>query len=290
MALLATIAATLVGFFCFVKLYAGVPIMVWAWAHWLPALNQEHSKLVIPISAALVWFHRRRIAAAPKRPSNWGLLFLVGGFLLVLLGIRAVQPRITLLAIPFLIFGIVMFLWGWKVSRILAFPIAFLIFMVPVGALQQASFRLQFLITGAVETLSSLVGIKMNAIGTTLRAVNGAWGFDIAEGCSGIRSLVAIIMLTAIYAHIFEKVWWKKIVLLACSILFAVIANVGRIFTIILVAKAGYPELAGGIYHEYSGFISFPIALGAMLLCHKLLNLKSGGTGFMSPPQAAPTL
>jgi exosortase/archaeosortase family protein len=160
--------------------------------------------------------------------------------------------------------------------------------MVPVGALQQASFRLQFLITGAVESLSSLVGIKMNAIGTTLRAVNGAWGFDIAEGCSGIRSLVAIIMLTAIYAHIFETAWWKKIVLLACSILFAVVANVGRIFTIILIAKAGYPELAGGIYHEYSGFISFPIALGAMLLCHKLLNLRSGRAGFMPPAQPAP--
>jgi exosortase len=288
MVLLATIAATLVGFFCFVKSYAGVSIMVWAWGHWLASLNQEHSKLVIPISAALVWYHRRKIASAAKRPSNWGLLFLCGGFLLVLLGTRAVQPRITLLAIPFLIFGIVMFLWGWQVSRILAFPIAFLVFMVPVGALQQASFRLQFLITGAVESLSSLVGIKMNAIGTTLRAVNGAWGFDIAEGCSGIRSLVAIIMLTAIYAHIFEKVWWKKIVLLACSILFAVIANVGRIFTIILVARAGYPELAGGIYHEYSGFISFPIALGAMLLCHKLLNFRSGRGGFIPPTQPAP--
>src|SRR3954469_5379030 len=103
-ALLATIAATLVGFFCFVKLYAGLSIMAWAWGHWLASLNQEHSKLVIPISAALVWYHRRKIAAAAKQPSNWGLLFLFGGFLLVLLGIRAVQPRITLLAIPFLTF------------------------------------------------------------------------------------------------------------------------------------------------------------------------------------------
>ena len=81
-------------------------------------------------------------------------------------------------------------------------------------------------------------------------------------------------MLTAIYTHLFEKVWWKKIVLLALSILFAIIANVGRIFTIILLARCGYPELAGGIYHEYSGFISFPVALGAMLICHKLLNWR----------------
>lgn len=274
--LLATIAATFVGFFCIVKLYAGRAIMVWAWGHWLPNLNQEHGKLVIPIALALVWYHRKQLRTAVKRPSNSGIVFLVGGFLLVLLGTRALQPRITMLAIPLLLFGSVLFLWGRQVARILAFPIGFLVFMIPVGALQQTSFRLQFLITGAVAALSSLVGIKIDAIGTTLRAANGAWGFDIAEGCSGIRSLVAIIMLTAIYTHVFERVWWKKLVLLACSIVFAIIANVGRIFTIILIARIGYPELAGGIYHEYSGFISFPVALGAMLFCHKLLNIGSG--------------
>jgi exosortase/archaeosortase family protein len=78
------------------------------------------------------------------------------------------------------------------------------------------------------------------------------------------------------------------LVLLAFSIVFAVIANVGRIFTIILIAKAGHPELAGGIYHEYSGFISFPVALGAMLFCHKLLNLRSGRSTFHAVAQEAP--
>ena len=274
--LLLTIAATFVGFFCILKLYAGESIMLWAWNHWLPNLNQEHGKLVIPISALLVWFHRKKIREAPKASSNWGLAFIAAGFLLVLLGTRAQQPRITMLAIPLILFGMVLFLWGVQVARIVAFPIGFLVFMIPVGALQQASFRLQFLITGVVQALSALVGIKIEAVGTTLRAIKGAWGFDIAEGCSGIRSLVAIIMLTAVYTHIFEKVWWKKLVLLVFSIVFAVIANVGRIFTIILIAKAGHPELAGGIYHEYSGFISFPVALAAMLFCHKLLNLRRG--------------
>lgn len=273
--LLLSIGATLIVFFCFLKLYAGQPIMVWAWKHWLPNLNQEHGKLVIPISALLVWYHRKEIRNATKEGSNWGILFVLAGLFLVLLGSRALQPRITMLALPPLIFGLVLFVWGKQVARIVAFPIGFLVFMIPVGALQQTSFRLQFLITGAVQALSGAVGIPVKAEGTTLSAADGAWGFDIAEGCSGIRSLVAIVMLTAVYTHIFEKVWWKKIVLLGLSGVFAIIANVGRIFTIILLAKAGYPKLAGGIYHEYSGFISFPIALGAMLFCHKLLSIGS---------------
>ncbi len=262
--------------------------MVWAWEHWLPNLNQEYGKLVIPISLALLWFHRKKLLAAPKNGSNWGLLFLAAGIGLVLIGTRALQARVTMLAIPFLLFGVVLFVWGKQVGRILAFPIGFLVFMIPIGALQQTSFRLQFLITNAVQVLSNLIGIKIYAVGTTLRAVNGAWGFDIAEGCSGIRSLIAIIMLTAVYAHIFERKWWKKVTLLAFSVVFAVIANVGRIFTIILIARAGYPELAGGIYHEYSGFISFPIALLAMFLLHKLLNLRSDRDGLVAQPQETP--
>jgi exosortase len=288
--LLFSIAATLIIFFCFLKLYAGQSIMVWAWRHWLPNLNQEYGKLVIPLSLFLGWFHRNRLRAAVKEPSNWGLAFLATGFLLVLLGTRARQPRITMLGIPCLIFGIVLFLWGRQVARILAFPIGFLAFMIPVGALQQTSFRLQFLITGAIQGLSPLIGVHLNNVGTTLSPPDNSWGFDIAEGCSGIRSLVAIIMLTAIYAHVFERVWWKKVTLVVLSIGFAIIANVGRIFTIIMIAKIGYPKFAGGLYHEYSGFISFPFALGAMLLCHKLLNLRSERSIFQSEARNSITL
>lgn len=276
--LLFTISATFIAFFFFLKIYAGAPIMVWAARHWLPNLNQEHGWLVIPGALLLALYHHKELRAAPKHGSNWALLILAGGFLILLAGIRASQARISLASIPVILFGIIYFLWGRQVSRILVFPIAFLVFMIPVGALQQMSFRLQVFITNAVLWLSNLVGIKVYSVGTTLRPIGADWGFDIAEGCSGIRSLIAIIMLTTIYAHIFEKELWKKILLVAFSIGFAIIANAGRIFTIILIARAGYPKLAGGLYHEYSGFISFPIALLAMYFFHRLLNIRTSKT------------
>src|SRR5260370_41591275 len=55
--LLFTIAATLVSFFCLVKLYAGEPIMVFAWKHWLPNLNQVYCKFVIPMAILFEWQH-----------------------------------------------------------------------------------------------------------------------------------------------------------------------------------------------------------------------------------------
>jgi exosortase/archaeosortase family protein len=80
-------------------------------------------------------------------------------------------------------------------------------------------------------------------------------------------------MITAIFVHLTQDKLWKKITIFVFSIVFAIVGNVGRIFTVILVAKFINPEWAAGIYHEYSGFVFFPIALLAMFLLSKLLNL-----------------
>lgn len=272
--LLTTLVLTFVYFYGFLRLYAGLPIAHWAWLRWLPEYNQEHSRLVPFVFLFLIWYHREALARAKKKGSNWGLLLLGLGILVYVIAARALQARLALGALPLLFSGILLFVWGKQVTRILAFPSLFLLFLVPVAAIEQTSFRLQFLITGLVERLSGILGIKVYAVGTTLRAVDGSWGFDISEGCSGIRSLIAMVMITAIYVHIVEKVMWKKLTIFALSIVFAIIGNAGRIFTIIIIAKLGFPEFAGGLYHEYSGFIFFPIALAVMVLTSKLLNLK----------------
>jgi len=283
--LLATIVATLTVFFGFVPLFvkgvysAGLgSTAVWAWQAWNPAMNQEHSKLVPLISLVLVWYHRNEIRRAVKKGSNAGLIFLAVGILLFLLSARCLQPRLALASIPFLIFGAVVYLWGMAVGRIVLFPCAFLIFLIPVAALEQATFRLQFVITEAVSFLCRLMNIKVNAIGTTLNAADGSFNFEIAEGCSGIRSLTAMTMLSAIYVHLTQNRLWKKIVIVAFSIVFAIAGNIGRIVTVVVVAKLINPQLAAGIYHDYSGYVFFPIALAAMLLFSWFLNLNSKQT------------
>jgi exosortase len=274
--LLASIVGIFAYFYGFLPLYAGLPIAEWAWIRWKPEYNQEHSKLVPAIFLFLIWYHREALVKARKEGSNWGLVLIAMGAILYVVGARSLQARLALAGLPFLFSGVLLFIWGKQVARILAFPSAFLVFLVPLSAIEQASFRLQFVITGIVERLSGFLGIKVYAVGTTLRAVDGSWGFDISEGCSGIRSLIAMTMITAIYVHIVEKQLWKKVTIFGLSIFFAIVGNAGRIFTIIIIAKLGFPEFAGGLYHDYSGFIFFPIALGVMVLTSKVLNLKMG--------------
>ncbi len=277
--LFAAAIAIVVYFFGFLRLYANQsqPIWEWAWLRFLPQYNQEHSKLIPPLVLFLLWYHRDQIRQAPRAGSNLGLLFIAWGVVCYIVAARAFQPRVALFGFPFLIYGMVLFLWGKEMARILRFPIALLFFMIPLGALEQTTFRLQFLIIGVVKVLSSLCGIAIYTIGTSIRPVHGDWGFEIAEGCSGIRSLIAMIMLTAIYVHLREPKIWKKVVILLASVLFAIVGNAGRIFTIILLGHFGFPKFAGGIYHDWSSqLLFFPIALLCMLGFSRLLNIDYG--------------
>ena len=206
--LLATIVVTFVYFFGIVPLFirgiflnGAASVFAWAWQAWNPGANQEHSKLVPLIFAGLVFYHRKEIARAPKAGSNTGLIFVGIGILLFVLGARCLQPRFALGSLPFLIYGSVLYLWGKQVARIILFPCAFLVFLIPFGAIEQATFRLQFVITSAIGFLSKLVGLQIDAVGTTLNASDGRFNFMIAEGCSGIRSLIAMAMLTAIFTR-----------------------------------------------------------------------------------------
>src|SRR4249919_1587853 len=120
-----TVTGTIVYFFGFLRLYANQaqPIWEWAWLRFLPQYNQEHSKLIPFLVLFLVWYHRNEIRDAPKAGSNLGLLFVSVGIACYLIAARAFQPRVALFGFPFLVYGMVLYLWGRQTARILLFPI-----------------------------------------------------------------------------------------------------------------------------------------------------------------------
>ena len=273
-ALVATIAGTFFYFFGAVHLFVNGSETAADWAQkaWNPEQDQEHSWLVPFIFIWLVWYHWGEMLKGPKRGSPAGLVFTGIGILFYLLSARCIQPRMALISLPFLLYGSILFVWGKNVARVMMFPCAFLIFLIPFGVVQQATFRLQFIITGTVSLLANLVGIHNQAVGTTLHGLN--FNFEVAEGCSGIHSIIAITMLTSIYMHIAENKLWKKAVVIGSSVVIAIIGNIGRIFTILLVARLFGADIAGGKYHVASGYIIYPFAILAMLGLSWLLNIK----------------
>ena len=250
---------------------------LWASRAWNSENNQEHSWFVLPISLGLLWYHREKIRKAPKVPSNLGLVFVLVGVLFFILAVRTLQARMTIFAFPLLLYGGVRFLWGREVGRVFIFPCLFMLFMVPVGGFVQGTVGMQLQVASAVDMLSSLIGVNLVTDGTGLKAVDGTFNFDIAEGCSGIRSLMAMTTLSALYVHLTQREIWKQWVIFAASIIFALIGNVGRVFSVVVVARFIDEKIAGSVYHDYSAFIFFPFAVGAMLGLAKLLNLDWKG-------------
>jgi exosortase len=272
----AAIIATLVYFFGFVRLFSvgTESTAVWAWRAWNPENNYEHARLIIPIAAFIIWWERDKLKNALVGSSAWGWLFIIVGLFLYFAAARTIQGRVAITAVPFLLFGIVLVLWGRPIARVVLFPIAFLFLAVPLNFLAQATTKLQFLETGTATAIANLIGIHVKAVGTVMQAADNSFTFQVDEGCSGIRSLMAITMLSAIYAHFFQNRLWKKLLVFAAAILFAIAGNAGRLVSICVIARFFGQDLAGGPYHAISGYLSFPFAIGVMLLFGHLLNMK----------------
>jgi exosortase len=274
--LLGALIATLAYFFGFLSLFSGGQLSTfsWAWQAWNPETNYEHAKLIPLIVAFLVWHSRDQLRSAPVGTSRWGWAFIAFGLFLYFAAARTLQARLALTALPFLLFGLVLYLCGRKVARILLFPIAFLLFMVPLNFLTQATSNLQFIETGAATAICNFLGLHVYSLGTTVNAANESFHFQIDEGCSGIRSLMAMAMLSAIYGHLTQDRLWKKAALCCAAIIFAIIGNAGRLVSIMVIARLFGQRVAGGTYHAISGYLSFPFAIIAMLLFAKLINFR----------------
>ena len=277
-ALLAGIAGVMLYFYGFKPYYGNYreqsPIQ-WMWAVCgKPDFDYKHGRLVPLIIAALVWYRWPKLKAAEKRSEPWGLVIAIIGILFFIIAARVVQARIAAGSLPIVAFGLIAYIWGRHVARYLFFPCCLIYFAIPMPGLVQATNNLQIFSTQAAAAVGGLFGIDLHAAGTQIQSVPaGKWEFEVNEGCSGIRSLVALTLIAAIYGHLTQDRLWKKVVLLCSALPLAVLANAGRVATIVLIAEFIDPKFAGSTYHNWSGFVFFlVIGLSGLLLLSLLLN------------------
>ena len=250
----------------------------WMMSGWNEENDQQHCWAVVPVALLLVLLRWREIEARPKKGANSGLWFVGLGVLFYVVGIRCAEARYTIFALPPLFYGAVRFLWGAQVARTVLFPCVFLLFMVPVGGVVQGTVPLQLLTAKAIRLLSSVFGIPIIVDGSTLSSPDGRFEpMEIAGGCSGIRSLMAMTMLAALYAYFTSRGPVRGFILFGCSIIFAVLGNFARVFSVVLFARFLDAKTATGLYHDYSGLVFFPVAVAAMAGMGSLLNRDWAG-------------
>src|SRR5271154_4778219 len=143
--------------------------------------------------------------------------------------------------------------------------------MIPLNFLDEmVGFPLRMLVTEASTSLLNWLGIETVHRGTAI--YSSVFHFDVADPCSGIRSLMALTTVTAAYGYVTQHVQWKRWVLFLSAMPLAVLGNLARVTSIALVAQVYGQELASKTYHEYPGYIVFGVALSTMVIIGLLLN------------------
>lgn len=269
-------AAILVWFFCFEKRFGPgheQTALGWLKSAWNPETDYEHGQLVPFVIFGLIAYRLKEIRAAVSTGSMWGLFGVVVGCLLYIAAYRTLQPRIAVAALPFILWGSAHFLWGWRAAKLLSFPLFFLWIAIPLPAFQQATTHLQLLATEMAHHGSGLLGVETYTQGTTILPVKGDWKpLSIAHGCSGIRSLMALLMISAAWAYMARMAMWKRVLLFLSAFPLAIAGNALRVISIFVIAEHGNAEWASTTWHDWSGLLLFyPFSLMLLLALHSLL-------------------
>jgi exosortase len=253
----------------------------WLYADAFPALvrqwaNDEdysHGFFVIPLAGYFVWERREALRRAPFEQTTLGLLVLAFSLLCFVAGQFGSELFLTRVSLIGVLGGLVLFLAGRQHFRILAFPLAFLLLMVPLPAIifNQVAFPLQILASQVGETVISAAGVPVLREGNVLLLPGRA--LEVAEACSGIRSLMSLLMLAIVLGYFTEPRAGARVAIALASVPIAVVANATRVAGTGLASYWISPAAADGFFHTFSGWLMFIVALGGLLAFHRALEL-----------------
>ena len=254
--------------------------LVWMMERWNDAFfvgaDYSHGWLIPIATTWLIWRKRRELAAAQKSISGWGLAVVVFALLLHWLGAKSQQTRVSLMGLVLLSWGIPYYLYGRHVARLLLFPCSILLFCIPFNFLDSFTFPLRIFATKVSVGFLNGLGISVERSGSAIQSTaQGGFQLEVADPCSGIRSLIAMAAITAVYAHLSQPTLIKKWILFFASVPLAVIGNIARIIVIAILAEAFGQQIVQTV-HDISNFIIFPVAVLCMFGLGSLMNLDFG--------------
>lgn len=245
----------------------------WLLSAWNSENDYEHGLIFPFLIAGLIAFQFRQMRAVATRGSWLGLAVVLLGIACYAAAHRTLQPRVAVGGLPFILWGSALYLWGWQVARLLAFPLFFFWLAIPLPSFQQATTHLQIIATQLTHLGAGLCGVETYMQGTEILPVKGNWPpLSIAGGCSGIRSLMALLMISAVWAYVAKIALWKRALLFLSAIPLAILGNALRITSIFVIAEYGDAKWARETWHDWSGLVLFyPISLGLLLILHSAL-------------------
>jgi exosortase len=252
-------------------LWIYAPVLGHLVRQWERDPNHSHGFFVPAFSLFVIWSERERLRALPLRPSWSGLLVLAGALAVLTAGTLGAELFLSRSSLLLAIAGLVVLMFGWNHLRAILFPWLFLLLMIPIPTIvfNEITFPLQLLASRAAAHALPLLGVPVLREGNIIQLP--AMALEVAEACSGIRSLMSLATLAIIYGYLMEPRVWLRVVLAVGSIPIAVVANSLRIVGTGLLVQYWDPEKAQGFFHTFSGWLIFVVSLILLFLLHQAL-------------------
>jgi exosortase len=243
---------------------------------WYNDENYSHGFLIPVISGYILWQRREEIAAVEAKPSLFGLVVVLAGLCQFLFGYVSGESFTMRFSMLVVAAGAILFSYGAPLFKLVAFPFCYLVYMIPLPYIlyDSIAFPLKLLVSKYSVAFLKLIGIPVYREGNVINLVNTT--LEVADACSGIRSIVSLLALATALAFFSQKGWLKRTILIVMAIPIAVFANGVRVIGTGILATRYGSKAAEGFFHEFAGLVIFGVAMALLLFTSGLLG-KIGG-------------
>ncbi|MDZ4723248.1 MAG: exosortase/archaeosortase family protein [candidate division Zixibacteria bacterium] len=248
----------LIPFIILIGIYA--PALSDLIVNWYEDDNYSHGFLVPLVSGYLIWTQRKQLSAIVLSHDILGIVPIVIGMGLFILGNGASEYFTVRFSFLLVLCGLVCYLFGRAIVRANWFAFFFLLFMIPIPYViyYAATFPMQAFATTITVFVLDTVGMGVVRQGNIIHIAGHS--LEVAEACSGMRSLVSLLALGALFAHTSQRRFLPQIILFLSTIPIAVFANVVRVFTTTVLVGSGFAEVTTEPWHSIMGLMVFVIA------------------------------
>jgi len=253
------------------------PTFIWMNARFSEAETYySHGYLIPVVFAYLIWLKRNELRKCAVKPIDLALVILVPAFLIHLAAYFFEINFVSGFTLIAAIFGLTLYLYGYEISKKVAFPVIFLIFLIPLPQVLiiSISFKMKMAAAQAATYIINLMGIHAIRDGSIVH-LKPETSLTIGSPCSGLNSLIALTALGALYAYLVKTSIPRKITLFILSIPIALLANIIRIVLLLLVGFAYDAKVATGKFvHDFLGFLLYVFAIAGLIIAGRILSWR----------------
>ena len=240
---------------------------------WYEIADYSHGFLVPFFAAFILWDKRKILQATPTRPTWAGLPLLVFGIITLFFGVYGAELFLSRISFVLILAGMVWMFFGSAILREIRLPLAVLLLAIPFPEIifNQITFPLQLFASRVASSILPVLGVPVFREGNVIQLP--VMKLEVAQACSGIRSLMSLFTLAVFYGYFLEKTTGRRWFLALASIPIAVAANSARIVGTGLCVQYWDPAKGEGFFHEFSGWVMFVISLSLLYLLHRAMLL-----------------